>query len=125
MTGDPETMPADIEHLDRGAMLDALDDLHAVLAGPGAWTRGATARDRDGTPVDPLDPAACRWCVTGAARLVEHRRGLAAGALRDVLDAEARRRGRGAVDHVNDSAAGVGDVLTFVARARHTVDIGL
>ena len=30
------------------------------------WTTGVMARDANGSDVDPLDPAACQWCLVGA-----------------------------------------------------------
>jgi hypothetical protein len=37
-----------------------------ILNRPQAWTRGASARNLAGEPVDPLDPSAVTFCARGA-----------------------------------------------------------
>ncbi len=123
MSGDPETMPVDIEHLDPVVMGRALDDLHALFAeDPRRWTQGALARTDNGAPADPCAADACRWCLLGASRMLERRHGLPDGSLFDVLDGEARRRGRGSVADINDGAGHVRDVLRFIAQTRKAID---
>ncbi len=55
-----ETWP-DISHV--------LATAYRIVAFPSSWTQGARARDVSGTPVDPLSPAAIRWCPNGAIQL--------------------------------------------------------
>lgn len=40
-----------------------------IVERPGAWTQGAPARDDDGVDVDPPNPLAVCWCMTGAITL--------------------------------------------------------
>jgi len=50
-----------------------LDDLKAVrdlLAVPERWTQEARARTATGDKVDPENPAACCWCISGAVSRV-------------------------------------------------------
>ncbi len=46
---------------------------HQIVAFPSSWTQGARARDVSGNPVDPLCPAAIRWCPNGAIQLAAYR----------------------------------------------------
>lgn len=50
-----------------------LTDARALLA-EGKWTRGAMARNADGSMVEPEDPKACRFCALGAIRHAGGRR---------------------------------------------------
>jgi hypothetical protein len=38
----------------------------ALIAEPDNWTQSHFARTADGTPVDVIDPAACKFCAVGA-----------------------------------------------------------
>jgi hypothetical protein len=43
-----------------------LNDAADLIEPEGRWTKKVLARDGDGTPIWPEDPAACRWCAEGA-----------------------------------------------------------
>jgi hypothetical protein len=43
-----------------------LNDAADLIEPEGRWTKRCLARDDDGIPVWPEDPAACSWCVEGA-----------------------------------------------------------
>lgn len=45
---------------------DVLDAAADLLEKPGAWTQGASARDRSGNPVLPSSEAAICFCAWGA-----------------------------------------------------------
>lgn len=38
----------------------------ALIATPERWTQGDRARDAAGAPIDPCDPRAVCWCISGA-----------------------------------------------------------
>lgn len=50
----------------RLAGLDVLEDMKNRLSDPGAWTRGAAARNKDGKSVLPSSEDACCWSLDGA-----------------------------------------------------------
>lgn len=41
---------------------------------PAYWTRGTSARDKDGFGVNPDDPLAVQWCALGAADAINFAR---------------------------------------------------
>jgi len=43
-----------------------LMDVRALLNEPARWTKGASARDAAGLDVEPFDPNATCWCISGA-----------------------------------------------------------
>ena len=49
---------------------DQIETVTELLAVHKRWTTEAMARDEYGEPVDPMDPAACCWCLVGALEFV-------------------------------------------------------
>lgn len=47
-----------------------LQAIRELISNPECWTRDAMARNADGDSITPRDPAACQWCLLGAARKV-------------------------------------------------------
>jgi hypothetical protein len=43
-----------------------LSEARGLIADEANWTQGVWARDADGEPVKPGDPAAAAWCAQGA-----------------------------------------------------------
>lgn len=50
---------------------DTLIAARAKIASPDLWLKGLNAKDVEGTPVEPDDPLACKFCIIGAIRSAE------------------------------------------------------
>lgn len=59
-------------------ILSALHFAGDLLSDPQRRTTGTLAEDRQGAPVSPIDPEACRWCFTGALTKSCHELGITA-----------------------------------------------
>ena len=50
--------------------IDVLRGAREMIDWPGAWTKHASATDRDGMEVPLIGPDACSWCATGAIEYI-------------------------------------------------------
>lgn len=83
-----------------------------LIADPEHWCQGASARDRNGQPVEAEDAAAVAWCAHGACRRVMP---VAHSALRHLGDA-ALATGSWCVSALNDDGTHA-DVLAMFDHA--------
>jgi hypothetical protein len=93
--------------------LEILKEARALLAQPGAWTKGAYARDVEGTYVSPDNPAAVCFCAVGA---IHHAGGGGNVLASQALKLELPKR-YSDITHANDSYKTVKPVLALFDRA--------
>ena len=93
-----------------------------VLSG---WTQEALARDENGEPLDPCDPEACCWCMTGAIFKISDEWEIAPGPYLVYLGNMAREfddsgLGNLTLNRYNDQKA-LGDIKKLLRRAARKV----
>lgn len=90
--------------------LEFLKAVKAKISTPETWTSGSMARNKHGDAIKPNSPDAVRWCVLGAAGVVETE-----GARRIIIETAFVRKGT-QISYIND-AKGFDAVHAILDRA--------